>query len=252
MNSPIGQGLEEYVKTLVGLAGGYLRNPVRLPNVTCAVCTTPSDGSLLCDRCRRHSHTPGIADLVGPLSYVFEGEQSHFVMRQYKSPSPLVEHLAVVNLLMYLGGTLHSDCAERIVGFPITHWATVPSLPAKPGEHPFRRLAYHGRGEEVRLTAASQVEGDRRALNVDHFRADAVLPPDSHVLLMDDTWASGGHIQSAALALRKAGAHKVSIMPAARYIKPAWANNRAFIKTYLTNDFDPRVCPWTGATCPGS
>ncbi len=172
-------------------------------------------------------------------------------MRQYKGRTPQQELRDILAGLMFLGRSLHGGCAERIAGLPFSHWCAVPSLPAKPGEHPFRRLAsYAASGAEVSLTAAATAPYPR-SLNIDHFRADALLPRTSHVLLMDDTWVGGGHIQSAALALRKAGANKISVMAAARWINPAYGNNQAFIKEHLTSDFNPRICPWTGGACPG-
>jgi hypothetical protein len=250
--SPLGRDdLEQIAAALITQAGGYFRNPIRQTGVTCTVCTTPSDGDLLCDPCRRHSGTVGVADLVSALTYVFGGTQSGYLMRQYKGQTPQGQHQAVLAGLMLLGGALHGGCAERIVGLPFSHWSCVPSLPAKPGEHPFRQLALNAaRGTEVPLTAAAQAPSPR-SLNADHFRAEILLPNGSHVLLMDDTWTQGGHAQSAALALRKAGADRISIMVAARWINPGYGDNQTFIKSHMTSDFDPYICPWTGGSCPG-
>ena len=38
------------------------------------------------------------------------------------------------------------------------------------------------------------------------------------MLLIDDTWTSGGHAQSAALALRQAGATRISALIVARWL----------------------------------
>jgi hypothetical protein len=133
---------------------------------------------------------------------------------------------------------------------PVTHWATVPSLPAQPGEHPLhaivRRLAP---GSEVALAAADEVEYSRD-LAPGHFRAAAPLPAGAHVLLVDDTWARGGHAQSAALALRAAGAFRISVLVAARWINEDFGGNAAFLRGLAERDYDPAICPWTGATCP--
>ncbi|GIH27498.1 hypothetical protein Aph01nite_58080 [Acrocarpospora phusangensis] len=247
---PTREVLDAVVAALVSQAGGYLRNPVRRSGVTCAVCTTPSDGAMFCGPCWGHRRTPGVADLVCALTYVFGGTQSGYLMRLYKGQTPQEQHQVVLAALMFLGGSLHSGCAERIVGRPFTHWSFVPSLPAKQGEHPFRRFASRAaRGLEVPLRAAQQASNPRM-LSVEHFQAAATLPPGSHVLLMDDTWTQGGHAQSAALALRTAGAGKVSIMVAARWINPGYGTNQDFIRTHLTSDFNPRICPWTEGLCP--
>jgi hypothetical protein len=137
-----------------------------------------------------------------------------------------------------------------VAGLPVTHWAIVPSLPAKPGEHPLRSLVInHAPKQEVHLTASA---GTQRPRDIDptHFTCTAQLPPGSHVLLIDDTWVTGGHAQSAALALRNAGAAKVSILVVARWIKEDFGDNKKFINELGSHDYDPRIRPWTSGTCP--
>ena len=139
----------------------------------------------------------------------------------------------MVALLVLAGLTRHAGCAEhagyaeragcaeqagcaqdsggavRAAG-PATHWATVPSLPARPGEHPLHGIVSRlAPGSEVTCAAPDEVDYPRD-LDPGHFRA-APLPAGAHVLLVDDTWARGGHAQSAVLALRAAGAARVSV-----------------------------------------
>lgn len=121
-------------------------------------------------------------------------------MRGYKAPWPLEEHRTVVALLLLLALSKHGRCPGALAFTTVTHWATVPSLPAKPGEHPLHTIASGiAPWPEVPLTAAASAP-QPRALNPDHFRARGQLPPGAHVLLIDDAWASGGHVQSAALS----------------------------------------------------
>jgi hypothetical protein len=131
----------------------------------------------------------------------------------------------------------------------VTHWATVPSLPAQPGEHPLHAIVSRlAPGCEVTLAAAGEVDYPRD-LDPGHFRAPP-LPAGAHVLLVDDTWARGGHAQSAVLALRAAGAARVSVLVAARWINEDFGGNAAFIRGLAARDYDPAICPWTGAACP--
>jgi hypothetical protein len=65
-----------------------------------------------------------------------------------------------------------------------------------------------------------------------------------------DTWATGGHVQSAVLALREAGAARVSVLVVARWLKEDYGDNKSFIGELADRDYDPRTCPWTGAGCP--
>jgi hypothetical protein len=156
----------------------------------------------------------------------------------------------VVGLLLRIALSSHTKCAEVLGGRPVTRWAVVPSLPAKPHAHPLRSLVSgYVQGTEVSLLAAKTVH-DPRAVSPDHFSCGTVLPAEAHVLLIDDTWTTGGHAQSAVLALRRAGAARVSVLVVARWLKEDFGNNRHFISGLATRDFNPRTCPWTANTCP--
>jgi hypothetical protein len=217
--------LARFSAALVSRAGAYLHNPIREDGQTCAVCATPVRDRDRCGKCESHRHHDGLADGSAFLAYAVAGQQSGYVMRGYKAPEPLAEHRTIVTLLAYVGLARHARCSALLAGAPVTHWATVPSLPAKPGQHPFHEMI--GRvapGQEVRLTAAGWVDYPR-AVRPDHFGISGTLPERSHVLLMDDTWTSGGHAQSASLALHRAGAGHVSLLVAARWISRDYADN---------------------------
>jgi hypothetical protein len=244
---------EQYLRTtLTASAGGYLRNTVRVRHRTCLVCTTPveSNSRTLCLPCGRHRHQHGLADLVAPTVYAVKGGQSGYMMRGYKAYRPVDQNHRVVTMITLLTLSQHGGCSARLLDVPVTHWASVPSLPEKPGPHPFNLIVRRSApGIEVPLKAApAATVSDVRAVSSAHFATSYPLPPGSHVLLLDDTWASGSHVQSAALALRRAGAHKVSALVVARWIKPNFGGNAAFLKSL--SDYDPMLCPWTGGTCP--
>lgn len=235
---------------LVAIGGGYLRNPLRSALVTCADCTTPVVGYKRCYTCHGHRARPGLADAIAFLTYAVAGQESGYLMRGYKARPPVAEHRLVVGLLLHLALTDHTGCAETLGGLSVTHWATVPSLPSKPYAHPLHGLvASRAQGMEAPLVAAAAVEHPR-ALNADHFACTVALPKGSHVLLIDDTWTTGGHAQSAVLALRQAGATRVSLLVVARWLKEDYGDNKQFIADMRTRDFDPRICPWTGGNCP--
>ena len=235
---------------LSAIAGGYLRNPVRSDRVTCTDCLTPVDGYELCFACRGHHVNTGVADAIAFLTYAVAGQKSGQVMRGYKAPRPVTEHQQVVALLILLALESHTRCAEILASRPVTHWAVVPSLPAKPYAHPLRSLvAGRAKGIEVPLVAATSVQ-QARAVNPAHFSCTVRLPQESHVLLIDDTWASGGHAQSAVLALREAGATSVSVLVVARWLNEDFGGNKSFIAELASHDYDPFRCPWTEGDCP--
>jgi predicted amidophosphoribosyltransferase len=249
---PEPDALARLAAALASRAGGYLRNPARVDPLTCAVCAAPADGHPRCKSCQRHQPAVGLADRTAFLTYAVAGRQSGYLMRGYKAQPPVAEHHTVVTLLLVTGLRGHARCVAALAGTPVTHWCVVPSLPARPGEHPLHQIINRfAAGPEAPLTAATRSELPR-SLSPHHYQAAAPLPPSSHVLLIDDTWASGGHAQSAALALRAAGAAHVSLLVVARWLNRDSAASRQLIRDITHRDYNPARCPWTGTCCPDS
>src|SRR5262245_21617949 len=116
----------QFQNFVVAAAGGYLRNPIRDLQAVCVVCTTPVDGYLRCARCNQHHAAYGrdLADAVAPLTYAVAPGQVAYMMRGYKAKPPVREHLVVTTALTLLGLSLHTVCVGKLVGGPVTHWAT--------------------------------------------------------------------------------------------------------------------------------
>ncbi|HZK47997.1 MAG TPA: hypothetical protein VFD74_00120, partial [Thermoleophilia bacterium] len=94
------------------------------------------------------------------------------------------------------------------------------------------------------------VVSEPRSLRPENFAVTAGQRVPDHVLVIDDSWVSGGHAQSVASALKSSGVADVSIFTVARVLDPQWSPNADFIKERLRGVFDPRICPWTGGDCP--
>lgn len=245
-------------KALVATAGGFLRNPGG-PG-TCSRCFTPTASLPMCSPCASAVTLSGAQDLTGFMTYAgyFDPiSQAGHTMRGYKNPSiPKGTHWRTVALLAALGLIEHVSCPGRILGTHVSAWATVPSLPPKleVTVHPLndivRQLTRAG-AHEVALTAAAGVS-DPRSSNVNHYSASTSAAAGHHVLLIEDTWTGGGHVTSAAMALRVAGATHISVLVLARWLSVGWeATTPAWAKSRLTApDFNPDVCPWTQAACP--
>lgn len=232
-------------------AGGYFKNPIWIPMVTCSVCTTPVNGYPRCYPCSAQAGVAGrsLADGVGFLTYAMAGRQAGYVMRGYKATRSVPSHRVVVALALTVGLSLHSACVGRLRRHPVTHWASVPSLAGRQGEHPIRRMAaISAPGTEVSVLPATTE--NPRTLDPAHFTIPRRLPERSHVLVVDDTWTTGAHAQSLVLCLRAAGAAYVSILAVARWLTPEYGNNAAFIHEHLTSDYRTDLCPYTGAACP--
>lgn len=199
-------------------------------------------------------------DLLGVVTYAGYLDpiaQSGHVMRGYKNPAiPRGSHWQTVMLMAALGLLCHRDCPGNLLGQPLTAWATVPSLPARPQPrtHPLnqmvRQLARHD-GLEVVLEARERVENSR-ATSASHFTIRDESARGRHILLIDDTWTGGGHATSAAMGLKAAGATHVSVLVLARWLSIGWeATTTTWAKSNLTApDFRPEVCPWTQGFCP--
>ncbi|MEB3065505.1 MULTISPECIES: amidophosphoribosyltransferase [Mycolicibacter] len=248
---------EQQARLLVVAAGGYLHNIIREPQVTCATCATPVDGYTHCIKCQQDASTPGLADLVVPLTYVLARSQSGLMMRQYKDdPAPQVRsaQAQVISRLLYLGIVRHQRCVETVIGQPVNRRLAIPGSPNRIGTHPFITMATAMNAVEAspQLVPRTDIPISDRDVTPARF---AVSPPSTrfdgqHVMLLDDTWTTGSRTQSAAILLRQHGATHVTVMTVARWIEPTWGSNPGFIRTRLTADFDPDRCPVTGTTCP--
>jgi predicted amidophosphoribosyltransferase len=252
----------ERLVALFAAHAAFLHNTVREPGVTCTVCTAPVEGYPRCRPChaQRLAHELLLADRVGVAAYAVSREQSGHLMRGYKARPPVPQHRKVVALLVATALSLHTRCAGRLAGADVTHAVAVPSLPRADATHPLERIVSRALavtpgtrsvGMLPRVAAEAADVRDAREVNPGHYTA-ATPVPGGHVLVVDDTWVGGGHAQSAALAARAAGAHQVSVLVGARWMRRDWPPSDAFIRARLLDapPYDPRRCPWTGTDCP--
>jgi hypothetical protein len=173
-----------------------------------------------------------LCPLPGPLYSVLMG---------YKE-SPVdevrVRSAGVVDTLFseFLAG--HRRCISKVLDGFVDVVLPVPSS-SRPGQPPLDRVPGLGRHVTERLERGwgwgpalwcpSLLE--RTPGPIGHMRpnADAFAVPEwaepivsrARVLLLDDTYVSGARSQSAAAALRMAGAYVVLIVPLGRVIRPA-------------------------------
>ena len=192
----------------------------------------------ICRPCWQHRHTPGIApgelaEAVGFIIYALEhadrsGDHSLRDMYQYKNLSPgqiagrgISEPGQRIRTLLYVTLRDSLPLLSRTVG-PVEIITEVPSTSTKPGRD--RRALPDAIDSAVSqlpgiathhplLVPRRDNAGASRALDPDRF---GVIAPDRvvgrHVLLVEDTWVSGASVQSAAVALRRAGARRVTAL----------------------------------------
>jgi predicted amidophosphoribosyltransferase len=125
----------------------------------------------------------------------------------------------------------HTHCLEALAGGPFTLVATIPSnnpdAPAKAFHIMWRVVEKVGALAQLWQpllleadTTLAPVLADRRS-HRDAFRVRATRLDKARVLLVDDLFVSGAHVQSAASALIETGAAAVVALVIARLINPA-------------------------------
>lgn len=179
-------------------------------------------GSRRCYSCGLHEQCApgGLADLVVPVAYAIKGGPHARQLWQYKSGLTAEDRAFAakrVLALLLVFMREHGACLCRAAGMgQPTHVAVVPSARARPGEHPLAELAR----PYVRLPWAemSTRSGQHPVRELDPGRFRAAPLPGARVLLIDDTWTTGSTAQSAAMALRRAGACRVATVVLGRHL----------------------------------
>jgi hypothetical protein len=188
------------------------------------------DGFARCYQCDlAHERYGGLlADVVAPVAYAVKGGQLAADLWRYKSGAAGAAE-AGARLASMLAGFLreHADGVWRAAGMSDGPGiaAVVPSGQSRLGVHPL--LAIVTLCVDVPVVGLSATRGAAprgRGLG-DGVTFDWVTVPSpvagTEVLLVDDTWVSGGSAQSAAAALKMAGARRVALIVLGRHLDPA-------------------------------
>jgi hypothetical protein len=229
--APAGPGAPTAVRarTWDGLrAMGQAGRPVHRPaSGRCQACTGPArPGYARCFQCELHAQcAPGLlADTVAPVAYAAKGSGLARDLWLYKAGRP-ASGAAAARLLLLLLVFLH-DHGPRVwrqagMARP-SHACVVPSGRGRwAGLHPLQALV----APYLALPWVSMYPGPAsdpwaRSLDSGRFRAGQRLA-GAGVLLLDDTWASGASAQSAAVALKRAGARSVAVVVIGRHVRAA-------------------------------
>lgn len=167
-----------------------------------------------------------------PISYSVGHEYLHHVLATYKRlPSPH-SAAAQVQIAAILGRFLvrHEAClvaAAQVERFDIV--TTVPSSHRdRDDSHPLRRIVGEilepTRARHVRLLSRTDEEVAPRRFDPLKFATRQPIDGAS-VLLVDDTWTTGASAESAAAALKGAGATTVAALVIGRHINRDWHEN---------------------------
>lgn len=201
----------------------------------CGVCWTAVDPDFrLCFRCNadRNEFRGRLADAVVPIALAVKREQLAHELWHYKYDvdesvrARLTTRLAAV-LWRFLGE--HEEHIAEAIGVPgFDIVATVPGTRQRDEEHPLESIAGKIVGQTKSrfepLLTLRQGAAPAHTLAADRYRATHALRGNSAVLLIDDTWTTGGNAQSAVLALREAGAARVAIVVMGRHFDRSFRN----------------------------
>ncbi len=181
----------------------------------CASCRAPvRRGHARCFQCDRHAESaPGLlADAVVPVAYAPKGSRLARDLWLYKSAEPgSAEAAAELRALLLVFLHDHGRWVWQQARMTVpTHACVVPSCRGRPGPHPLRALL-RGFLALPWTELLAQPGADRWARDLDPGRFRAPRPlAGAAVLLLDDTWTTGASAQSAAVALKRAGARSVA------------------------------------------
>jgi predicted amidophosphoribosyltransferase len=216
------------VRDLSAPYANFMLTPRAGPGI-CYRCFNLTAGYEHCYACTHHD---AVLDAMAPISYSVAHEQLHHALASYKRIGGTAGRRLAVQLAAVLWRYLarHESCVARAAGvdeFPLV--VTVPSGDSSRDElHPLRWMVADlvgvTRDRHRRLLRRSSAEVAPRAFSRGKYVAEASLSGEP-VLLIDDTWTTGANAQSAAAALKAAGAGAVAAVVIGRHVSREWHEN---------------------------
>jgi hypothetical protein len=231
--------------------------------VFCRTCLGPAGAGFgRCYQCELALSAAGglLADVVAPTGYAVRGGQLAEDLRRYKSDrASAAEAVAAA-------GRLHERLAAFLADQGWSVWAAagmtagpqafavVPSGQGRTGAHPLVGLVRSCVGLPLVRLAVVAPESHSRGVNpgwvrvADRAGGGALLVAGgADVLVVDDTWVSGGSAQSTAAALKLAGARRVAVVVLGRHVNPADPRSAAFLESVRAAGVDGDAWPGHGA-----
>jgi hypothetical protein len=216
------------VEELSGPYENFMLGP-RPGTDVCGVCFNFTRGYERCYACTQNEDWLAA---MAPISYSVGLEQLHRALMGYKRLSGEVARRLTVELAAVLWRFLagHEACLARAAD--VARFELVTTVPSgertRDASHPLPRLVGDlvgpTRARHERLLRRSPIEVAARAFDAGKFEAARSLDGEP-VLLIDDTWTTGASAQSAAAALRDAGAGPVAALVIGRHINREWHEN---------------------------
>jgi hypothetical protein len=242
--TPSWDRLRLWLRSAAPLLFPLLSHPPAPPPV-CGVCRGPvRPGFSRCYQCERHDLLGRglLADAVVPISYALRGTPFADDLWRYKStlaPAAPARASVLALLLAFLAD--HGVCVWRQAAMPPpVRLAVVPTGCGRPGPHPLLQMV----APCLRLPpCVLAIRPGRQGRDLDPFRFQAGrVPAGASVLLIDDTWVSGASAQSAAVALKLAGARYVAVVVVGRHVNPDDPRAGPLAASLAPARYDPMSC----------
>ncbi len=228
----------------------FLLGPRPGPGV-CEVCFNLTEGYRRCYACTKNK--PWLDAFVA-ISYSVGQEQLHHVLRSYKRLDNRIGRRFCFDIAAILWRFLegHEKClaaAAEVPRFDLV--TTVPSGDRlRDHDHPLHSivgsLVEPTKDRHVRTLAPSGPRTTDHTFSDERFTVTRELDNQA-ILLIDDTWTTGASAQSAAAALKRAGAAKVAAVVIGRYLNREYQENDRRLRE-LSAPFRWDTC----ALCVGS
>jgi predicted amidophosphoribosyltransferase len=203
-----------------------MRNIASAGSGICRICWGFIDPQY--DTCFKCAHQPEILGVVAPITYSEHLGQMHLALRNYKDgeSQAIRRHDSIrVAAILWRFLEAHESCVERAAGTDGFDLVTiVPSSDPERDKHsPFAQLTSWVKPIKSRLQRTLEPTGEVQGRDYSPCRFKATTDVSGKsVLLLDDTWVTGGHAQSAAYALTGAGAQKVALVVIGRHVRPEY------------------------------
>lgn len=225
----------------------YLRNPLPPGDGICAVCrSNAGSGFEVCYQCGQHRSASGgfQADVVAPIAYSVKRSQHDHSLIAYKAMQRSAMAMQNLSSLTVLYLAYHWDCFSAALDGAFTHIVAVPSTRGRQGEHPLETIvAKRLNLPALRAVANSAYNADDRSFHADRFYLPEGSAAGGRVLLLDDTWTTGGRVQSLAFALKAAGAVAVAAVVIGRRVNPEFGPSKPLVDRLRTApEFDLTRC----------
>lgn len=234
-------------------------------NHVCPLCGGPKNASyalcLACDAEAQQARAlrPGgvsLADTVRFGHYACKGEQMYRVMQGYKNATnpAAAEYQTDIKYIAADALAVHYPCIGRFTGSMLTAWATIPSTQSSRNygkRHILTDLVApfmaHSKIPQLHLNANAGKVHNRINPQIFSLAPESQHLDLAHVLLIEDSWASGATVQSVAAMLRLHGAAYITVYCMARIIDLSWIERslgKNVADGYRQLTYQNR-CPWS-------